>query len=115
MHFWHDRPLLPFGFQCLLQTVEVVDVHLGTGLAAGRLSDSDYSDFATGSPDEPFQVARVACENHGFPAKSRRHHNGINRIRRSGQAKQAPCFVRVALTERNHRATSQETPELGLL
>ena len=77
-------------------------------------SDTDHCDFATGSPDEPFHADAVACENHGFLAKSRRHHNRINHIRRSGQAKQSPCFVRLALTKRNDRATSQEAPELGL-
>jgi hypothetical protein len=44
------------------------------------MSDSDNSDFTTGSPDEPFHVARVAFENHGFSAKSRGHHDGINHI-----------------------------------
>jgi hypothetical protein len=63
----------------------------------GGMSDSDHSDFATRSPDEPFHVVWVARENYGFLAKSYRHHNGVNDIRRSGYAKQPPCFVRLAL------------------
>ena len=49
-------------------------------------SDSDDSDFAAGSPDEPFYVVRVACENRGFLPKGCRHHNGVNDIRRFGHA-----------------------------
>ena len=79
------------------------------------MSDSDHSDFATRSPDEPFHVVWVACENHGFLTKSYRHHNGVNDIRRSGHAKQPSRFVRLALAKRNDHATSQEAPELGLL
>jgi len=49
-------------------------------------SDSDDSDFAATSSDEPLYVIWVACENRGFLPKSRRHHNGINDIRRFGHA-----------------------------
>ena len=45
-------------------------------------SDSDDSDFAAGSPDEPFYVFSVACENRSFLPKGCRHHNGVNDIRR---------------------------------
>ena len=56
---------------------------------SGRLrytSDSDDSDFAARSPDEPFHVARVTCENRSFLPKGCRHHNGVNDIRRFGYA-----------------------------
>jgi len=79
------------------------------------ISNGDHSDFAARSPDEPFYVVWVACENHGFLAKSYRHHNGVNDIRRSSQAEQPPCFMRLALAKRNDLAPSQEAPELGLL
>jgi hypothetical protein len=49
-------------------------------------SDSDHSDCVARSPDEPFYVVRIACENRSFLAKGRRHHNGVNDIRRSGHA-----------------------------
>ena len=49
-------------------------------------SDSDDSDFAARSPDEPFYVVRVACENRSFLPKGCRHHNGVNDIRRFGHA-----------------------------
>jgi len=52
----------------------------------GYTSDSDDSDRMARSPDEPFYVVWVACENHGFLAKGRRDHNGVNDIRRSGHA-----------------------------
>jgi len=45
-------------------------------------SDSDDSDCVARSPDEPFYVVRTACENRSFLAKGRRHHNGVNDIRR---------------------------------
>jgi hypothetical protein len=69
------------------------------------MSESDHSDFATGSPDEPFHVCLVACENHGFLTKSRRHHNRINHIRRSGQAKQPP--LRAPRSHREERPRNQ--------
>ena len=49
-------------------------------------SDSDDSDFAARSPDEPFYVVWVACENRSFLPKGCRHHNGVNDIRRFGHA-----------------------------
>ena len=49
-------------------------------------SDSDDSDFAARSPDEPFHVAWVACENRSFLPNGCRHHNGVNDIRRFGYA-----------------------------
>jgi hypothetical protein len=61
------------------------------------LSDSDHSDLATRSTDEPFHVVWVAGENYGFVTKSYRHYNGVNDIRRPGHAKQPPGFVRLAL------------------
>ena len=79
------------------------------------ISDSDHSDFAPRSPDEPSYVVWVACENDGSLANSYRHHNGVNDIRRSGHAKQPPCLVRLALAKRNDHATGQEAPELGLV
>jgi hypothetical protein len=42
--------------------------------------------FSPGSPDQPFDVVRVARKNHGFPAKGDRRHNVIGNIRRSGDA-----------------------------
>jgi hypothetical protein len=78
-------------------------------------SDCDDSDFAARSPDEPFHVAWVACENRSFLPKGCRHHNGVNDIRRFGYVQQSPGFVRLSLAERNDHAPSQEAPELGLL
>jgi hypothetical protein len=49
-------------------------------------SDSDDSDCVARSPDEPFYVVWVARKNRSFLAKGRRHQNGGNHIRRSGQA-----------------------------
>jgi predicted nuclease of predicted toxin-antitoxin system len=49
-------------------------------------SDSDHSDCAARSPDEPFHVAWVACENRSLLPKGCRHHNGVNDIRRFGYA-----------------------------
>jgi hypothetical protein len=49
-------------------------------------SDSDDCDCVARSPDEPFYVVRIACENRSFLAKGRRHHNGVNDIRRSSHA-----------------------------
>jgi hypothetical protein len=49
-------------------------------------SDRDDSECAARSPDEPFYVVWVAGENRSFLAKGRRHHNGVNDIRRSGDA-----------------------------
>jgi hypothetical protein len=48
-------------------------------------------------------------------AKSDRHHNGVNNVRRSRHSKQPPCLVRFALAKRNDHAPSQEAPELDLL
>ena len=45
-------------------------------------SDSDDNDFAARSPDEPFYVVWVACENRSFLPKGCRHHNGVDDIRR---------------------------------
>jgi len=45
-------------------------------------SDSDDSNFAAGSPDEPFYVVWIACENRGFLPKGCCHHHGVNDIRR---------------------------------
>jgi hypothetical protein len=78
-------------------------------------SDSHDCDFAPRSPDEPLYVVRVTCENRGFLAKSQRHHNGIDNVRRSGHGKQPPCLVRFALAKGNDHAPSQEAPELDLL
>jgi len=78
-------------------------------------SDSHDCDFAPRSPDEPSYVIRVTCENRGFLAKSHRHHNGIDNVRRSSHGKQPPCLVRFALAKRNDHAPSQEAPELDLL
>jgi hypothetical protein len=50
-------------------------------------SDSDDSDVAARSPDEPFYVVCVACEDHGSLAKGRRHNNSINDIGRPCDAK----------------------------
>ena len=114
---WGHRksPFCDRNYRCLCPAHPRCCVPRASGLVLTRKSDSDHSDFATGSPDEPFHVDPVACKNHGFLAKSRRHDHGIDHIRRSGQAQQSPCFMRLALTERNDRATSQEAPELGLL
>ena len=70
-----------------------------------RCSDSHDSDFAARSPGEPFYVVRVAGENRGLLPKGCRHrkdvnHNGVNHIRRLGQAQQGPCFVRLGIAER---------------
>ncbi|MCX6627927.1 MAG: hypothetical protein NTW28_09900 [Candidatus Solibacter sp.] len=81
---------------------------------SGRIVCDD-SDFAARSPDEPFHVAWVACENRSFLPKGCGHHNGVNDIRRFGYAQQSPGFVRLGLAERNDRAPSQEAPERGLL
>src|SRR5205807_833924 len=40
-------------------------------------SDSDYSELAARSPNEPFHVAWVACENRSFLPKGCRHHGGV--------------------------------------
>jgi hypothetical protein len=79
------------------------------------ISDSHDSDFAARSPDEPFYVVRVACENRSLVPEGCCHHNGVNHIRRLSQAQQPPCFVRIGLTKRDHHAPSQETPKLRLL
>src|ERR1017187_7787380 len=87
-------------------------------LAEGRFrhtSEGDDCDFGARSPEEPFYVVWVTCENHGFLAKSDRHHNGVNNIRRCRYAKQPPCFVCLALAKRNDHAPSQEASELSLL
>ena len=82
----------------------------------GRFSsDSHDCDFAPRSPDEPFYVVRITCQNRGLLAKSHRHYNGVNNVRSSGHSKQPPCLVRFALAKRNDHAPSQETPELDLL
>ena len=73
------------------------------------ISDIRHSEFTTGSPDEPLHLAPVAREDHSFLAMSRRHGNGIDNVPRSGQP-----IVRLALTERNNDATSQEALELDL-
>jgi len=78
-------------------------------------SDSHDCDFAPGSPDEPFYVVRVTCQNRGFLTKSHRYHNGVNNVRGSGHTKQPPCLVRFVLAKRNDHAPSQESPELDLL
>ncbi len=78
-------------------------------------SDSHDCDFAPRSPTQPFYVVRVACENRGSLAKSDRHHNGVDNVRRSRHSKQPPCLVRFALAKRNDHAPGQEAPELDLL
>ena len=47
-------------------------------------SDNDDNDFAARSPDEPFYVVWVACENRSFLPKGCGHHNGADDIRRFG-------------------------------
>ena len=49
-------------------------------------SDGDDSGFAAGSPDEPFYVVWVACEDSSFLPKGGRHHDRVNDIRRFGHA-----------------------------
>ena len=78
-------------------------------------SDGDDGDCVARSPDEPFYVVRVTCENRGLLATSQRHHNGIDNVRRSGHGRQPPCLVRFALAKGNDHAPSQEAPELELL
>lgn len=48
--------------------------------------DSHDSHFAAGSPDKPFNVVRVACENRSLLPKGCRRHYGVNDIRRPGNA-----------------------------
>ena len=78
-------------------------------------SDSDHGDFAARSSDKPFYVVRVARENRRFPAKSSRHHYGIDDIGGSGLAEQASRIVGVVLARGNNGTATQEAPELGLL
>jgi hypothetical protein len=56
------------------------------GSSFGIHSDSDDSNFAAGSPDKPFYVVWVACENCSFLPEGCRHHNGVHDIRRFGHA-----------------------------
>jgi len=78
-------------------------------------SNSDDGDFAATSPDEPFYVVWVACENRSFLPKGCRHHNGVDDIRRFGHPQQSPGFVSLGFAKRDDHAPSQEAPELGLL
>jgi hypothetical protein len=67
----------------------VLGVRTSHSLTTDRLrytSDSDDSDFAARSSDEPFYVVWVACQNRSFLPKGCRHHNGVNDIRRFGHA-----------------------------
>jgi len=110
--FWHRRQSSRrAGFR--LADFAFADDESWTGLR--YYSDSDDSDFAPRSPDEPSYVVRVACENRSFLPKGCGHHNGVDDIRRFGHPQQSPGFVSLGFAKRNDHATSQEAPELGLL
>jgi hypothetical protein len=69
-------------------------------------SDSNDSNFTTRCPYELFYILPVACENDGIVTQSDRDHSGVNDIRRSGPAEQAPCFMGLALAKGHNRATA---------
>src|SRR5436309_3114122 len=77
-------------------------------------SEGDYSELTPRSPDKPFYVIRVACENYRFLANGCRHHDGVNDIRSPSLAQQPSCFVSLASAKRNDHTPGQEAPELGL-
>ena len=91
---------------------------IGSSCREGRfrhVSDSGDSHFAARGRREPFYVGHIARQNHSLVAHSHRHHNGVNDVRHSGLAQQAPCFVGLPLAKRHDQAAGQETPELDLL
>jgi hypothetical protein len=51
-----------------------------------QTSDSDDRHDMAGSPNEPFDVVWVACEDRGFLPKGYRYNSGVNDIRCLGPA-----------------------------